>query len=203
MRSRPSIAAALVLVIALAVALAGCGDDDSALPTATTTTTTGAPSTTASPTTTADAVTSTTSTTDSIPLPQTTPNVSQPADSLLDGTHVVYLVAVDVPERSIEFDLVQWFYRDDFPQAISDGRLSADAECLDFDYCIVNNDQRTRTMTVADDARVTVIDYDDCCTFRRTDDLADAKQRLDESRDIFLLTAQDGELVAVDELYLS
>ena len=202
MRSRSP----LLVSVAVAVALlaSGCGDDGgSVLPSSSTTPTSVAPApTTAGPSSTVgDAVTTTTVFT--APIPQTTPNVSQPAESLLDGTHVVFLTAVDVPARSIEFDLVQWFYRDDFEQAIADGRLSADADCIEFDYCIVNSDQRKRTMAVTDDARVSVIDYDECCTARRTNDLTDAKDRLAESRDIFLLTAKDGEIVAVDEVYLS
>jgi hypothetical protein len=137
------------------------------------------------------------------PLPETTPNVAQPPDSLLDGTHVAFLVDVDVANRTVVFDLVQWFSRDDFEQAIADGRLGADDPCVELDYCIVNTNQATRTMPVTSGARVSVVDYDDCCTFRRTDDLEDARSRLLESRDLFLLTAEDGELTALDEVYLS
>jgi hypothetical protein len=192
---------------AVAALAAGCSDDGGdALPDATSTTvTTAAPGAITTTTTVGDEPDATTTTpTDFVPpLPETTPNVSQPADSLLDGTHVVFLTDVDVVDRSIVFDLVQWFYRDDYEQAIADGRLRADADCIEFDYCMVNSDQRTRTMSVTDDARVSVVDYDDCCTFRRTDDLTDALVRLQESRDVFLVTAQGGEIIAIDEVYLS
>jgi hypothetical protein len=201
----------LVLVLVFAAAITGCGGDDGSVlpdsvPSSTSvgsTTFTPGPNATTTTTTTGDGDAVTTTTVFTPPLPQTTPNVSQPPDSLLDGTHVVFLVEVDVPARKLVFDLVQWFYEPDFEQAIADGRLAADAECVDFDYCMVNSDQRTRTMTVTDDARVSVVDYADCCDFRRTDDLADAQQRLQESRDVFLLTAEDGEIIAVDEVYLS
>jgi hypothetical protein len=193
---------------AVAALAAGCSDDGGdALPDATSTTvTTAAPGASTTTTTVSDEpdATTTTTPTDFVPpLPETTPNVSQPADSLLDVTHVVFLTDVDVVNRTIVFDLVQWFYRDDYEQAIADGRLRADADCIEFDYCMVNSDQRTRTMSVTDDARVSVVDYDDCCTFRRSDDLADALVRLQESRDVFLVTAKGGEIIAVDEIYLS
>jgi hypothetical protein len=204
---RPVLLVALVAVSLLLAA--SCSDDGGTLsdPPTTGNSTTTAPTDGATTTTTTDApgddAGATTTTAFEPPLPETTPNVSQPPDSLLDGTHVVFLVEVDVANRSIVFDLVQWFYRDDYDQAIADGRLSADEPCIELDYCIVNTNQATRTMRVAPGARVSVVDYDDCCTFRRTDDLADARDRLAEGRDVFLLTAEDGELTAVDEVYLS
>jgi hypothetical protein len=203
----PRLRLALVTAtVAVALVATSCSDDGGALsePSSTPDSTTTAHVAVSTTTTEADEPDGTTSTTlFEPPLPETTPNVSQPPDSLLDGTHVVYLVDVDVENRSVVFDLVQWFYRDDYDQAIADGRLSGDEPCLELDYCIVNSNQATRKMTVTPDARVSVVDYDDCCTFRRTDDLTDARERRAESRDVFLLTAEDGEITALDEVYLS
>jgi hypothetical protein len=203
MRSRRAFAPVL-LALALAVSGAACSDDDGAIPDAATTTTAAddAGTTTNAPTT--EAPDEPTTTNAFVPpLPETTPNVTQPPDSLLDGTHVVFLVEVDVPARRVVFDLVQWFYRDDFEQAIADGRIEPDAACLEFDYCIVNTNQATRAMDVVADARVSIIDHEDCCDFIRTDNLADAAARLSESRDLFLITASDGEIEALDEVYVS
>jgi hypothetical protein len=191
--------------VALALLASSCSDDGDTLsePSSTSASTTTGQTGAATSTTALEPDDTTTTTLFEPPLPETTPNVSQPPDSLLDGTHVVFLVEVDVENRSVVFDLVQWFYRDDYDQAIADGRLSADEPCIELDYCIVNTNQATRTMQVTADARVSVVDYDDCCTFRRTDDLADARDRLAESRDVFLVTAEDGEITALDEVYLS
>jgi hypothetical protein len=204
MRSRRGLAPAFLLLMVVVLAVA-CSDDGGALDadgTSTTSAATPDATTTGAPTT--EAPDEPTTTTAFVPpLPETTPNVSQPPDSLLDGTHVAFLVEVDVPARRVVFDLVQWFYRDDFEQAIADGRLGSDDPCVELDYCIVNTNQATRTMDVTADARVSIVDYEDCCEFVRTDDLADAATRLAEGRDLFLITASDGEIEALDEVYLS
>jgi hypothetical protein len=137
------------------------------------------------------------------PRPQTTPNVAQPPDSLLDGTHVAFLVDVDVRDRQVQIDVVQWFYRADFDEAIAAGRLRPDEPCIDLDYCLVNNDDRVRTMNVKPTARVSIVDYDHCCGSVRTDDLVSAFDRMRDGRDLFLLTAEDGVIVALDEIYLA
>jgi hypothetical protein len=49
---------------------------------------------------------------------------------------------------------------------------------------------------------VSVVDWDHCCGSVRTDDLASAFDRLREGRDLFQLTAEDGTIVALDEIYL-
>lgn len=136
------------------------------------------------------------------PKPSTTPNVSQPADSLLDGEHVAFLVDVDVDARQVEVDVVQWILRPDFAAAVSDGRLTASDPCMELDYCIANSQDRVRTMPVAGDARVSVVDYDSCCGSVRTDELADVLLRLREGRDLFVLTVAAGQITALDELYV-
>jgi hypothetical protein len=199
----PRIAHLVGLLAAIAL-IAGCGGSGNVLsgattaPTASTTTSSGGASTTTRP-----GSTTTIAGGFEPPRPQTTPNVSQPPDSLLDGTHVAFLVDVDVPNRQLQIDVVQWFNREDFDDAIAAGRLKADDPCVDLDYCIVNNENQVRTMNVTATARVSVVDYDHCCTSMRTDDLASALTRLREGRDIFVLTAQGGKIVAVDELYLA
>lgn len=135
------------------------------------------------------------------PHPTTTPNVEQPPDSLLDGEHVAYIVDVDVEGRSVVVDVAQWFERDDFDAAVAEGRLPADAECLEYDYCIANAQQRVRTMPVAPDARVSVVDWGRCCDSVRTDDLAHVLVRMREAQDLFLLTVRNGVVVALDEIY--
>jgi hypothetical protein len=137
------------------------------------------------------------------PKPTTTPNVSQPADSLLDGQHVAFMVDVDAAGRTVDVDVVQWILRDDFEAAIADGRLSADDVCTDLDYCIANAQDRVRTMPVAAGARVSVVDYDKCCGSLRTDSLGDVFTRMREGRDLFVLTVAGGQITALDELYLA
>src|SRR5262245_21949716 len=101
MRSRPLLLAGLVAASLLFTA--ACSDDGrGAL---------GETTTSAAPATAPGSSPATTTTEFVPPLPQTTPDVSQPPDSLDDGSHVVFLVDVDVAARTVVFDLVQWFYK--------------------------------------------------------------------------------------------
>lgn len=136
------------------------------------------------------------------PRPATTPNISQPLDSLHDGEHVAFMVDVDVARREVDIDVVQWFLRPDFETAIAEGRLSSSDPCLELDYCIANAQDRVRVMSVAPNARVSVVDYASCCESLRTDALSDVFDRMREGRDLFVLEVVGGQVTALDELYL-
>jgi hypothetical protein len=201
-----------MLLVCLLSVVAACGGDDGGVLVDPTTTTVRATTTTIAATTTTRVGGKTgqpPSTTViqgqpfDAPQPTTTPNVSQPADTLLDGQHVAFMVDVDVAGRTVDVDVIQWILRPDFEAAIADGRLDRDDPCTDLDYCIANAQDRVRTMPVASDARVSVVDYDDCCGSVRTDSVADVLMRLREGRDLFVLTVAAGRITALDELYLA
>ena len=113
------------------------------------------------------------------------------------------MVDVDPSGRTVDIDVVQWILRPDFEAAIVDGRLSADDPCTGLDDCIANAQDRVRTMPVAPAARVSIVDYDNCCGSVRTDSLGDVFTRMREGRDLFALTVAGGRITALDELYLA
>jgi hypothetical protein len=123
----PSITALLILL--MTAALSGCGGDEQPGGAA------GTPATTAAPTSTAGA-----------------PATSEPV-VLADGRHPVYLKTVDPDQRTITFDLIQFFTGDAATRAAAeDGEESPPPN----DYYIRNVNPRLRTLPVRADAPITV-----------------------------------------------
>lgn len=152
-RRRP-IAAALIPLAVAVVALTACGGDDNASSkTSTTALVTTTPSTGAGGSTTTGAATTTTPGA-SATAPSTTG--TNGALDLADGRHPVFITAIDVPARTVTFDVVQFLtgsaaveaYHQDYP---------SDPEGPPNDYYIVNDNTKLRTANVSDSVTVQLV----------------------------------------------
>jgi hypothetical protein len=87
------------------------------------------------------------------------PTTMAPVELVLeDGRHPVYLTAIDLGGRTVEFDLIRFLTGDD-------AVVAWDADHPDTpggppnDYYIVNDNARLRTLPVAEQVAVTVLDW--------------------------------------------
>ena len=192
---------AATFCLALLVAACGGDDDESTTGTTSTTSTTAPGSTTSS-----EATSSTTA-------PSTT--TTEPNGSVLeDGRHPVYLVEVNVGERTITFDLIQYLsgqaatdaYHEDNPD---------DPDGPPNDYYIVNDNPRLRTLPVIDDVPVQLVRLHqdenadlDPGTFEEipsytTEQIGEAEPPPDKlGFNPWWLTVEDGRIVAIEEQYV-
>jgi hypothetical protein len=142
---------------------------------------------------------------------------SEEAASLEDGRHPVYLTGIDTTAGTLEFDVVQWFtgeaaieyveaHEDEYPdwyEAIEEtGHLPYD------DLMVVNENPRLRTLPVAPDTEVQVLQGPDHSYLPHTIDFAELPAhfeqlhyQLGEFYTVFWLTVQDGDIVAIEEQF--
>jgi hypothetical protein len=80
-----------------------------------------------------------------------------PAEPVLEaGRHAVFLTGLDVANRTVEFDLIQFLTGDEALAAFQRDH-GGDLEGWANDYYIVNDNPRLRTLPVADDVELTVV----------------------------------------------
>jgi hypothetical protein len=124
---RPLRRTAAWLVLLATAALGGCGGSDEPG---------GAAATTAAPASTTAA----------------SPTTSEPVE-LADGRHPVYIKTVDPGQRTVTFDLIQFFTGDAATKAAAEDNEESPPPN---DYYIRNVNPRLRTLPVAPDAPITV-----------------------------------------------
>lgn len=137
------------LVLLLAIAAVACGDDGVV----------GAPSETGSPT----ATETTSPTTDPTESPEPTESEAPsptPLAELEDGRHFGSIRSIDVAAQTMRFDLAYFLTGDEANEAAAE---HGDEVPVPNDYYIVNDNPRLRTLAIAPDAEVWVIDWTDCC----------------------------------------
>jgi len=139
------------------------------------------------------------------------------AASIEDGRHPVYLTGIDTTAGTLEFDVVQWFtgdaaieyveaHEDEYPdgyEAIEEtGHLPYD------DLMVVNENPRLRTLQVAPDTEVQVLQGADGGYLPHMIDFAELPAhfeqhdyQLGEYYTVFWLTVRDGEIVAIEEQF--
>jgi hypothetical protein len=137
----------------------------------------------------------------------------QPDDAELeDGRHFGYVTSVDVEERTIVFDLAIWLSGDEADRAYQDA--TGETGPVPNDYYVVNDNPKLRTLTLAPDVRVRLLDWNDCCgTFFDADlDVwaravvrnrhidVNGREYSNNSRQVWI-TVQDGVLTLVEEQY--
>ena len=112
-------------------------------------------------TTTAEVISSSTTTTElagDAGRPQFPPSVTAPVptrgEPMADGTHAVYLEAVDVEARTVTVDVIQFLTGDEADEAYREE--TGDDDEVPNDYFIRNASQDQRAMTVAGSVNVTV-----------------------------------------------
>jgi hypothetical protein len=83
-----------------------------------------------------------------------------PAPVLEDGRHFGFIRSVDVAAQTMRFDLAYFLQGEEANQAAAE---HGDEVPVPNDYYIVNDNPRLRTLAIARDAEVWVIDWTDCC----------------------------------------
>jgi hypothetical protein len=85
--------------------------------------------------------------------------MASPVEPVLeDGRHPVYLAAIDLGGRTVEFDLIQFLTGDEAVAAWDEDHPDTPGGPPN-DYYIVNDNPRLRTLPVAEQVAVTVLDW--------------------------------------------
>jgi hypothetical protein len=149
--------------------------------------------------------------------PVETPSMPVASD-LEDGRHFGYVRAVDVDAGTISFDLAYLLTGDEADRAYQEA--TGETGHVPNDYYVVNDNPKLRTLTLAPEVLVRLLDWNDCCvTFfdAELDVWAEviARQDFVEDRDIVddhghryspnaaqvWITVQDGVVTHVEEQY--
>jgi hypothetical protein len=184
-------AVAVLAVAAMTVAVLAAGDGgDGQTATATT-----APSDVTEPDVTQPPVTE--------PPGTTAPPAANPV--LEDGRHAAFLTGLDVEGRTMELDVVQFLMGQEATDAYHEDHPE-DPDAPPNDYYIVNDNPRLRTLAVAADAPITVLDAIRPVSVSWTDlpaRLAGNPLPGDDRLwyNPFWLTVEDGVIVAIEEQY--
>jgi hypothetical protein len=133
-------------------------------------------------------------------------------DELDDGRHFGYVRAVDVDAGTIVFDLAYWLSGDEADQAYQEA--TGETGPVPNDYFVVNDNPRLRELTLAEDARVRVLDWNECCTaffeadldawaevIAREDFVEDGGHRYSPNAAQVWITVKNGVVTLVEEQY--
>jgi hypothetical protein len=137
----------------------------------------------------------------------------QPADAELeDGRHFGYVRAVDVDAGTIVFDLAYWLSGEEADRAYQEA--TGETGHVPNDHYVVNDNPKLRTLALASDAPVRLLDWNDCCdTFfdadlnvwaqviAREDFVDDGGHRYSPNAAQVWITVQDGVVTLVEEQY--
>jgi hypothetical protein len=148
--------------------------------------------------------------------PTETPPPLDEAD-LEDGRHFGYVTFVDVEARTIQFDLAIWLSGEEANRAYEEA--TGDPSGAPNDHFTVNENPRLRTLALAPDARVRLLDWNDCCdtffdadldvwaeviarkNFENGDVVDDHGHRYSANAAQVWITVQDGVVTLVEEQY--
>lgn len=141
-----------------------------------------------------------------------TSSESPPAEAELeDGRHFGYIRSVDVPALAIVFDLAYFLTGDEATEAAEE---HGDEAPPPNDYYIVNDNPRVRTLGLAPDLELVLLDWNRCCdrTFEgQLEPFADAINGGDrvlvgdlvyENDGPFWVTVEGGAIVRIEEQFL-
>jgi hypothetical protein len=132
-----------------------------------------------------------------------------PSPELEDGRHFGDIVSIDVEDQTLVLDLAYFLTGDEANEAAEE---HGDEVPVPNDYYIVNDNPKLRTLQVAPDVRLLVIDWGDCCelTEGEIQPFVDAFATEDHEWDSmyqgsmswYWLTVEDGVVVEIEEQYL-
>ena len=112
-----------------------------------------------------------------------------PADAALeDGRHFGYVRSVDPEAGTIEFDLAYFLSGKQADQAYQEA--TGDTGHVPNDHFVVNDNPLLRTLTLAPDARLRLLDWNHCCETFFDGDLSLFAQAIEQQSDV-----TDGDLV--------
>jgi hypothetical protein len=190
------------MTAALALVLAACARDEPA--SGGTAPTTTAPTGVTAPT----GPTATTG-----PTAPTGPTAEPPTEAELeDGRHFGFVEAVDVAGATIEFDLAYFLTGEDANEAAAERGLETP---VPNDYFIVNDNPRLRTLALAPDLELALLDWANCCDEFFQGDLEAFAAAIDSGEQVtvgddvyqgvaspYWLTVEGGVVVRIEEQYL-
>jgi hypothetical protein len=190
----------IVASLAAAVLLTACAGDGS---------TTGATDSTNAPT----SATATGPTGDTGATTGATGTPSPPVEAELeDGRHFGFIESVDPASRTTVFDLAYFLMGEEANDAAAE---HGDEVPVPNDYYIVNDNPKLRTIDIADDAELVLLDWNRCCDETFAGEVDAFARAFDEGSSIkaggfvyqgplspYWLTVQDGVVVRIEEQYL-
>jgi hypothetical protein len=133
-----------------------------------------------------------------------------PEAAIEDGRHFTFLSAIDTGDpTTITFDLAYFFTGEEAADVAAE---RGDESPPPNDYYIINDNPRLRTVPVAADAELRILDWANCCDgflVGSIDELAAAMQAgadpyggVYHYTSPFWLTVEGGEVILIEEQYL-
>lgn len=129
---------------------------------------------------------------------------------LQDGRHFGYVRAVDVDARTIEFDLAYFLSGKEANAAY---RAAGGTGPVPNDYFVVNDNPRLRTLALAPDAHLRLLDWNHCCETFFDGDLALFARAIGDQEDVtdggliyrgqsqWWITVEHGVVTEIEEQY--
>jgi hypothetical protein len=130
---------------------------------------------------------------------------------LEDGEHFGFVEQVDPSDGTMVFDLAYFLTGRAANEAAAE---HGDEVPVPNDYYIVNDNDRLRTLTLAENAELSLLDWNHCCDERFDGDLETFARAIDEGTfeaggfvyngtlSPYWVTVHDGEIVRIEEQYL-
>ena len=135
-----------------------------------------------------------------------------PGEALLeDGRHFGYVRSVDVEGRTISFDLAYFLSGEEANQAYQEA--TGDSGPVPNDHFVVNDNPLLRTLSLAPDVRLRLLDWNNCCDTFFDGDLALFAQAIGEQADVadgdliyrgqsqWWITVENGVVTEIEEQY--
>jgi hypothetical protein len=131
--------------------------------------------------------------------------------SLPDGRHFGYVRSVDTDARTIEFDLAYFLSGEEADQAYQEA--TGDTGHVPNDHFVVNDNPLLRTLTLAPDARLRLLDWNHCCETFFDGDLSLFAQAIEQQADVtagdliyrgqsqWWITVENGLVTQIEEQY--
>ena len=110
-----------------------------------------------------------------------------PGASLEDGRHFGYVRSVDADARTIEFDLAYFLSGEEANAAY---QAAGGTGPVPNDHFVVNDNPKLRTLTLAPDVRLRLLDWNHCCETFFDGDLSLFSQAIERQTDV-----TDGDLI--------
>ena len=131
--------------------------------------------------------------------------------ALEDGRHFGYVRSVDVDGGAIEFDLAYFLSGEEANQAYQEA--TGDSGPVPNDQFVVNDNPMLRTLTLAPDVRLRLLDWNNCCDTFFDGDLALFAEAIGEQADVtdgaliyrgqsqWWITVENGVVTEIEEQY--
>jgi hypothetical protein len=150
-----------------------------------------------------------------LPIPTVSPSPSPTASALPaeldDGRHFGFVRSVDAEAGTFVYDLAEFLTGEEANQAaVEDGAIE-EGDSVPNDYYIRNQNPRLRTLTLAEDARIQILDWAHCCDEFLDAELESFAQGFEEDDPTgtyrgetspYWVTVEDGVVTQIQEQYL-